>query len=79
MDWTSVAVGVLALLGTLGGSALGIRQSNKIVEMRIINLEKKMDKHNNVIERMQIVENEIKSNCRRLDELEDVHPRIQKG
>lgn len=79
MDWTSVSVALLALLGTLGGSALGIRQSNKIVELRIINLEKKMDKHNNVIERMQIVESELRANGRRLDELEDVHPRIQKG
>lgn len=76
MEPTSIAVAALSLLGTFGGSLLGIRESNKIVELRLNDLEKKVDKHNNVLERMAIAERDIKSNCRRIDELEDVLPKV---
>lgn len=76
MESTSMVVAALSLLGTFGGSLLGIRESNKIVELRLNDLEKKVDKHNNVVERMAIAERDIKSNCRRIDELEDVLPRV---
>ena len=75
MDWTSVAVAGVALIGTTIGSMAGIRQSNRVVELRLCELEKKVDKHNNIVERMAVVERDIKSNCHRLDELEDVLPR----
>ena len=75
MEPTSIVVAVLSLLGTFGGSLLGIRESNKIVELRLNDLEKKVDKHNNVVERVAIAERDIKSNCRRINELEDVLPR----
>jgi len=75
MDWTTIIVAVIAFAGTFGGSLAGIRQSNKVVEIRLYELEKKVDKHNNIVERMAAVERDIKSNCRRLDELEDVLPR----
>lgn len=76
MEPTSIVVAALSLLGTFGGSLLGIRESNKIVELRLNDLEKKVDKHNNVVERMAIAERDIKSNGRRIDELEDVLPRV---
>lgn len=83
MDWTSIVVAVLAFLGTLAGSALGIRQSNKVVELRLDtlddkmdNMEKKMDKYNDVVERVAIVESDIKSHDRRIGDLESVLPRV---
>ena len=42
---------------------------------RIGALEKKMEKHNSFMERMAGAERDIKSCCRRLDEIEDVLPR----
>lgn len=63
MDWSSIIVAGLALLGTLGGSYSGILASNRLVNHRLRELEKKVDKHNNLLERMTKVEV-------RLDELE---------
>ena len=45
-----------SLLGTLGGIALNTKLSN----YRIEQLEKKVDKHNNLIERMYTVEENVK-------------------
>ena len=59
MNWTDIIVALLALLGTLIGTAYGIRKSNSLVEYRLKELEKKMDKHNNVIERMTIAEHKL--------------------
>lgn len=52
----TIIVAILALLGTLGGSWAGVRQSNKLVCYRIEQLEAKVQKHNNLIERMTRVE-----------------------
>lgn len=52
----SVIVGLLSLAGTLGGSLLGILTANKLVNYRLEQLEKKVDKHNNLVERLGLVE-----------------------
>ncbi len=64
-----VLVGLLSLLGTLVGSLAGILTANKMTNFRLEQLEKKVEKHNNVIERMAVAENAIKSAHHRLDEL----------
>lgn len=48
---SEVIVGLLSLLGTLVGSVTGIIASNKLTIYRIDQLEKKVDKHNQIIER----------------------------
>ena len=48
---SEVIVGLLSLAGTLIGSIAGIIASNKLTLYRIDQLEKKVDKHNNIIER----------------------------
>lgn len=63
LNWTSVAVALIAFAGTFAGSVAGIRASNRLVEHRLEQLEKKVDKHNNLVERMTRVET-------RLDDLE---------
>lgn len=55
----SVIVGVLSLIGTLGGSFLGIIQANKLSNYRISQLEDKVSKHNNLIDRMYKVESRV--------------------
>ena len=75
MDWSSIIVGGLACVGTLIGSLAGIRQSNKVFDVRLTALEKKMDKHNNLIERMTRVEDAAARTDERLRELETLHRR----
>ncbi len=66
---SEVIVGILALLGTMFGSVSGILAANKLTGFRISQLEKKVEKHNNLIERMTVVEQSAKSAHKRLDEL----------
>lgn len=65
----AIIVAVLALLGTLGGSWAGVRQSNRLVCYRIEQLERKVEKHNHLVERMTAVEQSAKSAHHRIDEL----------
>lgn len=64
-----VIVGVLSLCGTLGGSLFGILAANKLTNFRISELEKKVEKHNNMIERVTILEQSEQTQWKRLDEV----------
>ena len=44
-------VAVISLLGTLGGTLGGILISNRLTVYRIAQLEEKVNKHNNLVER----------------------------
>lgn len=57
---------LLSLLGTLVGSFAGIITANRLINYRLQQLEKKVEKHNNVVERvyeleshMETLENEV--------------------
>ena len=52
----TIIVAILSLIGTLAGSLLGIIAANKLVIYRIEQLEKKVEKHNNVLERVYDLE-----------------------
>ena len=62
MDFTSLAVAGMSLIGTLAGTFGGILVSNKLTTYRIEQLEKKVEKHNNLVERMYHAEEEIALN-----------------
>ena len=51
MDWTTLAVAGMSLLGTLAGTFGGILVSNKLTTDRIEQLEKKVAAHNSLVER----------------------------
>lgn len=53
-----IIVAILSLIGTLIGSLTGILTANKLTNYRIEQLEKKVEKHNNVIERVYKLEKE---------------------
>lgn len=55
MDST-IVVGLLSLIGTLVGTFGGIITANKLTTYRIERLEEKVNKHNNVIERVYQLE-----------------------
>lgn len=58
MDST-VMVGLLSLLGTLVGTLGGILAANKLTTYRIEQLEKKVEKHNSIVERTYRLEGEM--------------------
>ena len=66
---SSVAVAVISLIGTLGGSLGGILVSSKLTAYRIEQLEKRVAEHNNFARRMPVVEEQIKELARRIDEV----------
>ncbi len=72
----AVISGAFTLVGTLGG----ILASSRLTAYRIEQLEKKVDKHNQVIDRVYrleqkdaVTEEEIKVVNHRIDDLEDFH------
>ena len=76
----AVIVAVLALIGTLGGTFGGILTANKLTNYRIEQLEKKVEKHNSVIDRVYklekeeaVMEEEIKVVNHRIEDLEQYH------
>lgn len=56
---TEIIVAILALIGTLASAFLGGLMSSNVIKTRLDALEKKVDKHNNLIERMYKVEGKI--------------------
>lgn len=48
----TVIVGLISLIGTLFGTFGGILTSNRLTTYRIEQLEEKVNKHNNLIERV---------------------------
>ena len=64
-----IVVAICSLVGTLVGSLAGIMAANRLTNYRIEQMEEKVKKHNNLVERMIIVEQSTKSAHHRLDEL----------
>ena len=64
-----ILVAIFSLCGTLIGSLAGIMTANKLTVYRIEQLEEKVKKHNNLVERMIVVEQSTKSAHHRLEEL----------
>lgn len=56
MDYSSIIVGVLALAGTLIGSMMANNKTQALVIYRLQQLEEKVNKHNNLVERMYKME-----------------------
>lgn len=76
----TILVAVLSLIGTLGGSLCGILAANKLTNYRIQQLEIKVEKHNNVVERVfnlekheAVIDEEIKVANHRIEDLENYH------
>ena len=66
---STIIVGILSVIGTLVGSFGGIIAANKLTNYRIEQLEKKVDKHNTIIERTYIVERDMKTAFSYIEEL----------
>ena len=73
----AIVVALIGLGGSAAGSLIGVLASSRLTQYRLEQLEKKVDKHNNVIERVFALEerasvNETKQRVidHRLDDLE---------
>ena len=76
----SIIVALLSLAGTLIGSLFGILAANKLITYRLEQLEQKVNKHNNLIERTfmlekaeEILEEKLRVANHRIDDLEQYH------
>lgn len=56
---STVIVGILSFIGTLIGTIASTFINNKLTIYRIDQLEKHVNKHNNLIDRMYKVENRV--------------------
>lgn len=66
----AVVVAAMSLLGTLLGSLAGVETSSKLVNYRLEQLERKVQAHNNLIERTFQLEAAQALQAQRLDRLE---------
>lgn len=65
-----IIVAFISLLGSAFGTLGGIILSGKLTTYRIEQLEKKVDKHNSVIERTFLLEEKMRVANHRIDDLE---------
>lgn len=64
-----IIIALVSFGGTMVGTFGGILTSSKLVNYRIEQLEKKVDKHNKFAERLPVIETQIKDIYHDLDEL----------
>lgn len=76
----AIIVALLGLAGTLAGSYLANRKSTALIVYRLEQLEQKVSKHNNLVERTYALEESValleerqKVANHRIDDLEKVH------
>lgn len=77
-----ILIALISFAGTLAGSLAGIFTASRLSNYRIEQLEKKVDKHNSLIERTYaieqhnaVVDEEIKVANHRIDDLEKISER----
>ena len=68
-----IIVALISFVGTLIGTFGGIVTSNKLTTYRIEQLEKKVEKHNNVVERVYILEKQEAVIKEEIDHLKEYH------
>ena len=73
----TVIIALISLLGTLGGTFGGILATSKLTNYRIEQLEKKVDKHNSLVERTFRLEDNDKLILQKIDTAESRIERLE--
>lgn len=74
MDISVIIVAGLSLIGTLVGSYFSNSKTTALMAYRMEQLEAKVEKHNNLVERMYKLEKDMNTAFIKIDELtEEVH------
>ena len=68
---SEVIVALVSFAGTAIGSIAGVLTANKLSNYRISQLEEKVAKHNNLVERMAMAEQSVKSAHKRITEIKE--------
>lgn len=68
---TEIIVALITLCGSALGTFTGIVTSTKMTNYRIGQLERKVEKHNSIVERTYILEEQMKVANHRIADLED--------
>lgn len=69
----TIIVALLSLAGTLLGTFGGILTANKLTNYRIEQLEKKVEAHNRVVERMYSLETRVAVDEEEIEHLKGFH------
>lgn len=69
----TILVAVLSLCGTLTGAYFANRKSSALIAYRLEQLEEKVNKHNNVIERTYALEERVSVDEQKIAHLENFH------
>lgn len=69
----AIIVAVLGFAGTLVGSLFGVLAAQKLTQYRLAQLEDKVNKHNNLIERTFRLEGQMAECCHDIKELKAFH------
>lgn len=72
MDST-IIVAVIGALSSLAGGLIGAYTTSNLVQYRLSQLEEKVNKHNNVIERMAVAEGNITELQHDVRDLKEYH------
>ncbi len=67
----TVIVALCSMAGTLFGSIAGVLAANRLTNYRIQELEKKVEKHNSVVERTAILERDSKTLFKYCDQMRE--------
>ena len=67
----AIAVAIIGAMASIAGQIIISVKTSSLTTYRIAQLEEKVHKHNNMVERLYIVEERSKSNRHRIDELEE--------
>lgn len=70
---SEIVVAILGLVGTLAGSFLGAVATAKLTQYRIQQLELKVEKHNNLVERTYKLEGQMRECIHEITDLKAYH------
>jgi len=70
---TEIIVALLGLVGTLSGSFLGVLAASRMTNYRLQQLEERVNKHNNLIERTYRLEGQMQECSHEIQDLKRFH------
>lgn len=68
---SEIVVAIIACIGTMVSTIVSVIMTNRVTIYRIQQLESKVDKHNNVVERVALLERDNETQWKRIDEMRD--------
>lgn len=60
MDWTSIIIAIIGVIGTITGAVMAQRKTTALILYRLDEIEKKQDIQNRLIDRVYNLEERVK-------------------